>query len=340
MKIWFDILTPKQLLFFEPMIKKLRQKNDVLCTSRNYREVTNLIKDREFNVKNVGKHGGGDNFDKLDSSINRMRLLLPIIRKFSPDTTVSFCSPEASRISFGLGIRHIAFSDSPHAVAVMKLSIPFVDKLLIPWIIPKKEFEKFGIRNRDVIQYRAIDAATIIGVKNYKRKNIRKRKKIVFRIEEEQAAYIGKNPQKIINIIKNVSDSFPECNVIVLGRYENQIKMLKKTFGKKINVYDKVVNGKQFLLETNVFVGSGGTMTAESALLGVPTISYNAVPNLIEEYLVKKKLVIRGNNSGEIIRTIKQIIDNPTKKFEIRAKKEIEKMEDPYPKLLKTIRSK
>lgn len=340
MKIWFDILTPKQLLFFEPMIKKLRQKNDVLCTSRNYREVTNLTKSREFNVKNVGKHGGGDNFDKLDSSINRMRLLLPIIRKFSPDTTVSFCSPEASRISFGLGIRHIAFSDSPHAVAVMKLSIPFVDKLLIPWVIPKKEFEKFGIRNRDIIQYRAIDAATIIGVKNYKRKNIRKRKKIVFRIEEEQAAYIGKNPQKIINIIKNVSDSFPECNVIVLGRYENQIKMLKKTFGKKINVYDKVVNGKQFLLETNVFVGSGGTMTAESALLGVPTISYNAVPNLIEEYLVKKKLVIRGNNSGEIIRTIKQIIDNPTKKFEIRAKKEIEKMEDPYPKLLKTIRSK
>ena len=38
---------------------------------------------------------------------------------------------------------------------------------------------------------------------------------------------------------------------------------------------------------TDVFViGSGGTMTAESALLGIPTISYNAIPNIIENYLI------------------------------------------------------
>ncbi|NOS62184.1 MAG: lipid-A-disaccharide synthase, partial [Nitrosarchaeum sp.] len=31
MKIWIDILTPKQLLFSEPMIEKLRKKHNVLC---------------------------------------------------------------------------------------------------------------------------------------------------------------------------------------------------------------------------------------------------------------------------------------------------------------------
>ncbi|HXV50610.1 MAG TPA: DUF354 domain-containing protein, partial [Nitrosopumilaceae archaeon] len=137
MKIWFDILTPKQLLFFEPMIRKLQKNNQVLCTSRNYREVVELAKIRGTNLVFIGKHGGADRLDKLNASLLRMNGLLSKIRKFAPHLTVSFCSPEAARISYGLGVKHIAFCDSPHAEAVMRLSIPLVQKLLIPWIIPK-----------------------------------------------------------------------------------------------------------------------------------------------------------------------------------------------------------
>jgi Protein of unknown function (DUF354). len=49
-------------------------------------------------------------------------------------------------------------------------------------------------------------------------------------------------------------------------------------------------DGKYLLNNTDIFIGSGGTMTAESALMGVPTISYNAVPNIVENFLVKKHL--------------------------------------------------
>src|SRR5437879_11960105 len=74
-----------------------------------------------------------------------MEYLYELIRKISPDITISFCSPEAARISYGFGIKHLAFSDSPHAEAVMRLSVPFVQKLLIPWIIPRNEFVRYGI---------------------------------------------------------------------------------------------------------------------------------------------------------------------------------------------------
>ena len=33
-------------------------------------------------------------------------------------------------------------------------------------------------------------------------------------------------------------------------------------------------------------------MTAESGLLGIPTISLNAVPNRIEDFLVKKRIIV------------------------------------------------
>ena len=85
----------------------------------------------------IGKHGGGGKSNKMMASLQRSKLLTKKIEKFAPDLLISFCSPEPSRVAFGSNMTHIAFSDSPHAKAVMKLSIPFVTKLLTPWIIPK-----------------------------------------------------------------------------------------------------------------------------------------------------------------------------------------------------------
>jgi len=311
LKIWFDILTPKQLLFFEPMIRRFQKKHKVLCTSRNYREVKNLAKIRKLNLIFVGKHGGSEKYDKLNASINRINKLAKIIKKNKPDIAVSFCSPEASRVAYGIGIKHISFSDSPHAEAVMRLSIPLVQKLLIPWVIPKKEFEKFGINKKNIIQYKAIDAASIalrIPKKNKFSLTSKRKKTILVRVEEDQAAYSSKNTTKTIKIIKSLIKEFNNENILVLGRYGIQIQFLNRTFGKKIKILNKVVDGKALLSKIDVFVGSGGTMTAEAALLGVPTISYNAIPNLIESYLVKKKLVKRQTNTKQIVRTIKKIL--------------------------------
>ena len=144
----------------------------------------------------VGKHGGSERHDKLNASLHRTKLLSTRIKKFSPDITISFCSPEAARVSYGLGIPHICFSDSPHATAVMRLVIPLVQKLLIPWIIPKKEFTKFGINIKDIIHYKAIDAAIIakrkISKNSKKLVKKSKRKVILVRVEEEYASYSTK----------------------------------------------------------------------------------------------------------------------------------------------------
>ena len=157
LKIWIDILTPKQLLFSEPIIEKLGQKHKILCTSREYNEVSKLAKIRDFDLIFVGKHGGGDKESKLRASIDRIEKLSKKIKRFEPDIVISFGSPEAARISFGLGIKHVMFCDSPHANAVMKLTLPLIQKLLIPSVIPKEEFSKFGINQKDIVQYKAID---------------------------------------------------------------------------------------------------------------------------------------------------------------------------------------
>jgi len=336
LKIWIDILTPKQLVFFEPLIKKLGKNHELLCTSRDYGEATELAKIRKLNVMIVGRYGGGEKAGKLLANINRMSSLFKIITKFNPELTISFCSPDASRISFGLGIQHVAFCDSPHAEAVMKLTLPLIQKLLVPWIIPKKEFVKYGIEPKNIIPYRAIDAAITIKRQSIKNQNLfkkSKKKRILIRMNEEQSAY-GSKSSKIIPIIKKIIDEFNEDKVIILGRYFEQTKELKKLFGKKAQVLNMSYDGKFLLENVDVFIGSGGTMTAESALLGVPTISYNATPNIIESYLVKKNLVKRESNPQKIMKTIKKYFNSSDDKIKDRANNLLNSMEDPYSKLV------
>ena len=324
------------------MIKRIKKNHTVLCTSRDYQQVMQLAKIRGLKLKIIGKHGGTKRHDKLNASLHRSKSLSLRIKQFSPDITVSFCSPEAARVSYGLGISHICFSDSPHATAVMRLVIPLVQKLLIPWIIPKKEFTKFGIDSKDIVSYRAIDAAIIakrkISKNNKTRSKKNVRKIILVRVEEEYASYSTKR-RPAIPIIKEILKNFSNEEIVVMGRYSSQVKHLEQVFGKKIRVLNKVVDSKNLLENTDVFIGSGGTMTAESALLGIPTISYNAVPNIIEAYLVKKKLVIRKTNPKQIANSIEKILRSSNLGIKKRSKKMMNSMEDPYLTLVKTMKS-
>jgi len=341
LKIWIDILTPKQLLFSEPIIEKLGKKHDLLCTSRDYGEVSKLAKIRDFDLVFVGKHGGGDKKSKLKASIDRMEKLAKKIKTFSPDIVISFCSPEAARISFGLGIKHVAFCDSPHANAVMRLTLPLIQKLLIPYAISKKEFSKYGIDEKNIIQYKAIDAVVTIKRKINQKATLpfrnNNKKNILIRIEEEQAAYTSKS-NKIIPIIKKVSSDFENENIVVLGRYTKQIENLQKILDKRVKIVKMSYDGKYLLKNTDIFIGSGGTMTAESALMGIPTISYDAVPNIIENFLVKKSLVKRETNPNNISKHIKKIFESSKNENRKRAERIRKQMEDPIQKLIQVIK--
>ena len=325
------------------MIRKLQKNNKLLCTSRNYREVIELAKIRGMNLVFVGKHGGSDKTGKLNASLTRMHSLSSIVKKFNPELTVSFCSPEASRVSYGLGVKHIAFCDSPHAEAVMRLSVPLVQRLLIPWIIPKKEFTKYGISKEKISQYKAIDASVIVKERSKSDSKynflLKKKKTILIRPEESEAAYVSNNGHRVTKIIREITKEFTNYNVVILGRYLPQISQLKREFGSRVTVLNKVVDGKNLLKFADVFIGSGGTMTAEAALMGVPTISYDAVPNYIEQYLVKNGLVKREKNSQKIVFLVKQILKSDNKKSRNKSKKILKSMKDPFSKLITHIRN-
>ena len=365
MKIWFDILTPKQIMFFKPAISILQtQGHEVLCTSRNYREANELSRLMGLNLLMIGNHGGSDLYDKLFQSSKRIMELAKIISKFSPDLVISFSSPEASRVSFGLGINHIGFNDSPHAEAVARLTIPLLTKLFSPSVIPISAWKKYGISSKQIIQYKGLDPVawlsrdideTTFRLNGRKRPRVGKdfeflkglkidhsRKTILIRLEESKAAYISNKNLRVrpLDLVDFVVNNFADnTTIIILCRYPDQITEMSKRFRNKAIVLRQVVDGVKLLRNIDIFVGAGGTMTAESALLGKPTISIAPIQFYIDDYLRKIGLVIQAFSPLQIDKLLKSFLDDEQECILIqnRAARILNKMEDPIEKLVKYV---
>ena len=360
MRVWFDILTPKQVMFFKPAVEQLEKDgNEILCTSRRYREAVELARIKKLEIRIIGRHGGADKYEKLRASANRVFELSRVINQFQPDIAITFSSPEGARVAFGLGIRHFGFSDSPHAEAVSKLTVPLMNLLFCPWVIPYNAWYKWGISRKYIIRYRGLDPVAWIkripsqlrqrkmSVKLSGENNISKiidgyvepqKKTVLIRPEESKASYIAdkrivSSLDKIDNIVNRLSSS---TNIIILCRYEDQLSELIDRYGRKAHVVGKVTDAIPLIIQADLFIGAGGTMTAEAALLGKPTISIAPVTFYIEEYLVRSGLIKKPGNSGELVKLAQKMIFD--KKYAhtqtIRAKHILDTMEDPIPKLL------
>lgn len=312
MKVWLDVLTPKQANLFAGLHDRLSAKGcKVLVTTRHYREVNELLELRKLKTTKVGRHGGAHLKDKLLEGSKRVTALVDLVGDYSPDVAISFSSPEAARVAFGLGIPHYCVSDSPHAEAVCKLTIPLSEKLFSPWVIPAYAWNRYGIRSRDVVRYRALDPIVWINSKNDPKSldglNLDFTKPIVvIRTSEEFAAYLSDRLAARISttmdIVANILDnSNGELQLVVLPRYDEQGERLRKRFGTRIIVPQHVIDGVSLLRASTVFIGGGGTMSAEAALLGVPVIScYPGDQTFVEKFLVRYGLIERILDPGRI----------------------------------------
>jgi predicted glycosyltransferase len=88
-----------------------------------------------------------------------------------------------------------------------------------------------------------------------------------------------------------------------------------------------------------LFVGAGGTMTAEAALLGKPTISITPFNFNIERYLVRIGLVTKATEPRTLVGAAKRMIsdDHYQKAQKKKADKIMAAMEDPTDTMIAAI---
>jgi predicted glycosyltransferase len=344
LKVWLDILTPKQANLLGELQHRLDAKGfKTFLTTRQYREVNELLQLKNLKATPIGRHGGGKLKDKLIESSNRVSALAEVVQDQNVDVAISFASPEAARVAFGLRISHYCISDSPHAEAVSRLTIPLSEKLFTPWIVPTHAWTRYGINPRDVVKYRALDP--IAWLPHYKgnpkaldQLNLDlSRPVILVRTPEEYASYlsdrhssIASNVTDIVAKIIDVKDE--SAQVVILPRYDLQGETFKKRFDNRVIVPEHVIDSIPLMRVSSVFLGGGGTMTAEAALLGVPVISYYpGDATFVERFLIKYGLVERLLDPGRIAQRASAICKSQDFRefYQKRSARLLRSMEDP-----------
>jgi predicted glycosyltransferase len=287
----------------------------------------------------VGRHGGAGLKEKLLASTRRIERLITVIDEAGPDLCISFSSPEAARSAFGLGIPHLCVSDSPHAESVSRLTVPFSRVLFTPSAIPVNAWTKYGILRRRIVRYDALDP--VVWLRDFK-PNPRvlgelrldpERRIVVLRPEEAQSAYLH-GVALARGLIASVSNAlarrFRDLQVVLLPRY-NDAEALRKRASERVVVPRDVVDSASLLSYSALFVGAGGTMTAEAALLGVPSIScYPSEPTYVDKYLLRHGLLMRATAIGSIIeKSVEMLEGGEQRERRARARTLLESMEDP-----------
>jgi uncharacterized protein len=344
MRFWFDLVTPKQLLFFRPVIEDLRKDgHQVLATSRRYREVEQLASMLGLRLSFAGSRGGKDPREQLKHSLERMEQLLPIVVRFSPDVSVSVASADCARMSFGLRVRHIAVNDSPHSLVAGKLSLPLSHHLMTPWIIPFSAWSVFGVPKERISRYRALDPAAWLK-RRPRRDSSRaeagkdeKKATILVRLEESYAPYLaGSDESWSERILVRLARDFKGHELVALCRYEDQLASVRKRFGSSYIVPKAAVDGAGLIERSNVFVGMGGTMTTEAALLGVPAVSaFQGAELFTERYLISKRLLLKARSVDEVSKYVRASLEpSYGEDYQRRGRALLEWMEDPSKKVV------
>jgi predicted glycosyltransferase len=258
-------------------------------------ELTNIFKLSRIKPVAIGRHGGGEPYEKLVSSLDRMLGLLRLVRKTAPDIVLSFSSPEAARVAFGLGIPHVAVNDSPHSTYVARLTIPLSRRLLTPRVVGKNVWLKYGISRKDIVTYRSLDPVAWLRDFNPAKSILRKYglaegEYVVYRPEEYRASYLSVRQLTLETVSKifKKDKCLAGLKIVIVPRYEEEA--YRMFFRKQDSVIlEHGEDTRSMLFYSKGFIGAGGTMSAEAVLMG-----YQQYQSILPPRLLKSSLLGKG----------------------------------------------
>ncbi|MBS7622340.1 DUF354 domain-containing protein [Candidatus Bathyarchaeota archaeon] len=351
MRILIDMLTPKQVLFLGELSNRLEKAGHrVVKVTRSFAETVKLLRMRKIKAEVIGTHR--TTLDgKLRESLIRTARIARLMRDKRIELVVAYPSVEASRSAFGLRIPYYCVSDSPHAEEVSRLSIPLASKLFSPAVIPLEDWNRYCLPPSKIIQYDALDPYVWVrdarpDPEMLKRHGLKPASRIVtLRIEESFAAYLMNMPGDWRTLGPRIAEELLSrgcpAEIVVLPRYREHHAAFRRLRGRII-LPKAFIYGPSLLASTSVFIGGGGTMTAEAAMMGIPAISYfPAGPTRVEAFLQQSHLLARIQDPESIAEQAIDWLEDDAHRNECRARAQrlMEGMEDPIEKIVDNIGS-
>lgn len=306
MKIWYDACTGKHIRYGSAISQQLRKKgHQIIFTARKHPDTISLARILGEDPIIVGKYKPSSLSTRLEESAKRIIKFSKMFKNDPPDIAIAHQSVELCRTAFGLGIPIILTADTPHALAVNRLTIPFATVVVASKAIPAKVLKDQGAKK--IVFFDGVDE--LAWIKNIKNPISSKLKKplIVVRQLEIKAVYAKNQTDYSNSIVKQLKSL---GNIAFLQRYDK-----KKEFIDSINLVS----------HSDLVISAGGTLAREAALLGIPSIVVTEIgKTYVNKYLAEKGFPLFFISKQKILQTAKCYLG---KRKDV--KKEIDKLQNP-----------
>ena len=296
MKIWFDISNSPHINMFYDLIRELESEgHEIIVTSRPLANTVALLNQKKIRHTTIGQHYGKNMLKKIFGYPIRVFQLWQYLSKLKPDLAVSQSSFHSPMVAKLMGIPSIYTNDNEHALGNL-LCFLTATRILIPENMPIPSFFRDSLLYKKFIRYPGIKEGIYLWIKAAAIASDRKQRtpsssiEIFIRPEPLTAQYYNGKQNFLDEIIAELQDT---CMVTVLARDKTQFIHYSQKRFNHIHLPETPLSFDQIATSCTLFIGAGGSMTRELALIGVPTISvYQSDLLDVDEILISRGLMI------------------------------------------------
>ena len=281
---------------FYDLIRELESEgHEIIVTSRPLANTVALLNQKKIRHTTIGQHYGKNMLKKIFGYPIRVFQLWQYLSKLKPDLAVSQSSFHSPMVAKLMGIPSIYTNDNEHALGNL-LCFLTATRILIPENMPIPSFFRDSLLHKKFIRYPGIKEGIYLWIKAAAIASDRKQRtpsssiEIFIRPEPLTAQYYNGKQNFLDEIIAELQDT---CIVTVLARDKTQFIHYSQKRFNHIHLPETPLSFDQIATSCTLFIGAGGSMTRELALIGVPTISvYQSDLLDVDEVLISRGLMI------------------------------------------------
>jgi len=287
MRIWIELTNSPHINMFGAMIHELEKEHEVIITCRPLANTIELLDLHGFKYEVVGEHYGGNFWTKLVGYPIRVWQLYKYISKQKVDVAVAQCSYHLPIVAWFCGAPSVYLNDNEHAVANSAAYL-FADVIMVPEFLPSERL-KYQLANpKKIVHYPGVKEGIFLWELEQRlpaKTEKKERKKIYIRTEPWTAHYYKKSQNFMDDLILGLKD---KVDIVLLPRGKDQAIHYQDKKFDGIQVATTALDIVDIVPHCDLFIGAGGTMTREMAVMGVPTISvYQAELLDVDRHLIE-----------------------------------------------------
>jgi len=303
--IWFDFDNSPHVAVLMPIVKEMRNRGyETVLTARDNSETKELLSFHNEKFKVINKSFPKNKFLKVYCTVKRAIYLifyLKIGTNKNIRLSVNHSSRSALLASWLMRVPAVALYDYEYVNSLFQNI--FATKVLMPELFSIDRLKKAGVRISNINFYPGIKEQIYINsdLQNenlLERFGIDKSKIIItFRPPSTSSHYHNETSDVIVKeIFKKLSQKNEKIFLIILPRTKRQSEYISNFVrGNSIPflIPEKPLNGISLILNSDLVMSGGGTMSREAAVLGVPSYSFFKGPKgAVDEFLEKKGKLI------------------------------------------------